>query len=517
MNQVKNSQRAASTYVAVNEPMYDYAAGSKERQELDAAIDKYSNKLEDIPIVIGGEEIRTKDVRYQVEPFDHQKKIASFYYATPELVQKAIDSSMKVRKDWEKRSLNDRCDIFLKAADLVSGKYRMDLMAATMLGQAKNVVQAEIDTAAEMADFLRFNVQFAQEITQYQPISPNRNVTENRTVYRGMEGFWAAITPFNFTAIGGHLPSAPVQMGNVCLWKPSDTAMLSNYIMFKIYQEAGLPPGVINFVPAHGPVFGDTITSSPHLAGINFTGSVATFKHLWKQVAKNLDIYKCYPRLIGECGGKNFHFIHKTADVQSVVNGTVRSAFEYSGQKCSACSRMYIPKSVWAKVKDDMIKIQKDIKVGSPLEKETFVSAVIDDKSFARIKGYLDHVKSSSSLKVLAGGKCDDSKGYFVEPTIIETSDPKEKMMQEEIFGPILTVYPYPDDQYKETAQLVTETSPFALTGAIYSSDVLMCILPVQSTNDKAGGPHYLLKFVSVQSVKETKTPMTDWTYPSMK
>ncbi|OWF37163.1 delta-1-pyrroline-5-carboxylate dehydrogenase, mitochondrial-like [Mizuhopecten yessoensis] len=534
-------------YVAVNEPMPEYAPGSKEKKELDACLAKYQNHVEDIPIVIGDEEIRTNQVHHQVAPFDHQKTIAKFTYASADLIQKGIDTSLRVRRDWERRPLYERAEIFLKAADLMSGKYRMDLLATTMMGQAKNVVQAEIDAAAELIDFLRFNAQFAQDITRYQPLSPTANITKNSTVYRGMEGFWAAITPFNFTAIGGHLASAPAMMGNVCQWKPSDTAMLSNYTVFKIFREAGVPAGVINFVPADGPVFGNTITSSHDLAGINFTGSVKTFHHLWKQVGQNLENFRTYPRLIGECGGKNFHFVHPTADVDSVVNGTVRSAFEFGGQKCSACSRAYIPASLWPKIKEGMINIHKQIKVGSPLDNDTFLSAVIDDKSFNRIKGYLDHAKTSPNLKVVAGGSCDDSKGYFVEPTIIETSDPKDKIMQEEIFGPVVAVYVYPDNKYKEVTKMVTETSPFALTGAIYAQEEnvkqeLVEMLKdsagnfyindkstgsvvgqqpfggarLSGTNDKAGGPHYLLKFVSVQSVKETMVPSKEWRYPSM-
>lgn len=535
------------SFVAANEHMPSYGPDSPERKQLYEALNKYKDKTTDIPIVIGDEEFRTKDVRYQVMPFDHQKKTAKFYYATPDIIQKAIDNSLKARKQWELTPLEKRAEIFMTAAEMISKQKRMDVMATTMLGQAKNIWQAEIDAAAELVDFLRFNCQFSRDITRYQPLSPSESVN-NSAIYRGCEGFWAAITPFNFTAIGGHLCSAPALMGNVSLWKPSDTAMLSNYTVFKIFREAGLPPGVINFVPADGPVFGDVITKSPHLAGVNFTGSVRTFKTIWKLVAQNLDNYVSYPRLIGECGGKNFHFVHKSADVKSVAVGTVRSAFEYGGQKCSACSRMYIPQSMWPEVKQKMLDILKEIQLGSPLDNKIFLSAVIDDKAFNRIKSYIEYAKNSPNLSIVAGGKCDDSQGYFVQPTVIETSDPQDKIMQEEIFGPVLSVFPYPDDEYFKYAQMASKTSPFALTGAIFVKDSVAREELVDTfresagnfyindkstgsvvgqqpfggdrlsgTNDKAGGPHYLMKFVSVKCVKETKAPLKEWLLPSMK
>lgn len=535
------------SFVAANEHMPSYGPDSPERKQLYEALNKYKDTTTDIPIVIGDEEFRTKDVRYQVMPFDHQKKTAKFYYATPDIIQKAIDNSLKARKQWELTPLEKRAEIFMTAAEMISKQKRMDVMATTMLGQAKNIWQAEIDAAAELVDFLRFNCQFSRDITRYQPLSPSESVN-NSAIYRGCEGFWAAITPFNFTAIGGHLCSAPALMGNVSLWKPSDTAMLSNYTVFKIFREAGLPPGVINFVPADGPVFGDVITKSPHLAGVNFTGSVRTFKTIWKLVAQNLDNYVSYPRLIGECGGKNFHFVHKSADVKSVAVGTVRSAFEYGGQKCSACSRMYIPQSMWPEVKQKMLDILKEIQLGSPLDNKIFLSAVIDDKAFNRIKSYIEYAKNSPNLSIVAGGKCDDSQGYFVQPTVIETSDPQDKIMQEEIFGPVLSVFPYPDDEYFKYAQMASKTSPFALTGAIFVKDSVAREELVDTfresagnfyindkstgsvvgqqpfggdrlsgTNDKAGGPHYLMKFVSVKCVKETKAPLKEWLLPSMK
>ncbi|GFN74271.1 delta-1-pyrroline-5-carboxylate dehydrogenase, mitochondrial [Plakobranchus ocellatus] len=536
----------SSTYTATNEPMLEFAKGSKETQELEKVMGQYKDPV-DVPIVIGDEEIRTELVQRQVAPFDHKRTVATFYYATPEIIKKAIESSLKARVDWEKRPLQERCDIFLRAADLISKEHRMNVIASTMLGQAKNVFQAEIDAAAELVDFLRFDVQFAQRTTSYHPVSTEPNVTKNTMVYRGLEGFWAAVCPFNFTAIGGHLPMAPALMGNVSLWKPSDTAVLSNYTVFKIYREAGLPPGVINFVPADGPTYGDTITASPHLAGLNFTGSVATFQRLWKQIGQNLDTYSNFPRLIGECGGKNMHFVHPSADIESVANGTVRSAYEFNGQKCSACSRLYVPESVWPKLKERFLSILSDVKMGSPLDRENLVTAVIDAKAFARIKGYIEHAKSSPNLSILAGGKCDDSVGYFVEPTIVLTKDPKDKIMQEEIFGPVLTVYVYPDNQMMETVEVAKNTSPFALTAAVYVEDEAAKAQLVDAfrfnagnfyindkstgsivgqqpfggsrrsgTNDKAGGPLYMAKFTSPQAIKETFVPLKNWSYPSL-
>ena len=347
----------------------------------------------------------------------------------------------------------------------------MKLNAATMLGQGKTVIQAEIDAAAELADFFRFNAMFASELLDYQPISPNPSETLNTFRYRSLEGFVASISPFNFTAIGGNLASAPALMGNVVLWKPSDTAVLSNYVVFRLLEEAGFPPGVINFLPSDGPTFGDAVMSSPELSGINFTGSVATFRRLWKQTASNLDLYKGFPRLVGECGGKNYHLVHPSAQVDTVVPSTIRSAFEFSGQKCSACSRLYAPRSLWSQIKEGLLETRKNIKLGSPLEYDTFLSAVIDEKAFDRITGYLNHAKSSSTLEILGGGNSDKSQGYMVEPTIVVTTDPRDKIMTEEIFGPILSVFVYEDNQFDQILDLVDSSTPYALTGALFCQD----------------------------------------------
>ncbi|XP_078614948.1 delta-1-pyrroline-5-carboxylate dehydrogenase, mitochondrial-like isoform X1 [Branchiostoma floridae x Branchiostoma japonicum] len=536
---------SAATVEVENEPCLNYLKGSEERQKVEEALKEMRSKTEEIPCVIGGEEIFTGDVHYQVCPHNHQHKLAKFHYASADHIRLAIDRALAIRAGWEKRPMAERADIFLEAARLLSEKYRYKMLAATMLGQGKNIQQAEIDAAAELIDFWRWNAKHSLDLQKQQPIS-TEGVT-NSIIYRGLEGFVAAVSPFNFTAIGGNLSGAPALMGNVVLWKPSDTAMLSSWIAYNIMREAGVPEGVINFVPADGPTFGDAITSSPHLAGINFTGSVQTFQHLWRQVGQNLGLYKTFPRLVGECGGKNYHFVHSSADLESVANGTIRSAFEYGGQKCSACSRMYVPSSMWPKLKDELLTRVKEVKLGDADDFTTFISAVIDDKSFGRIKNWLEHAKSSSNLKVIAGGNCDDSRGYFVEPTIIETSDPKEKIMQEEIFGPVLTVYPYPDEKYKEVLEMVNETSPFGLTGAVFAKDVNVVkeaheILKMSAgnfyindkstgsvvmqqpfggarlsgTNDKAGGPHYVLKFCSPQAIKESHVPLTDWKYGNM-
>ncbi|XP_052821366.1 delta-1-pyrroline-5-carboxylate dehydrogenase, mitochondrial-like isoform X2 [Mya arenaria] len=533
-------------FTAVNEPMPSYAPGTEEREQLDKTVAGYEGLVKDVPIMIGDEEIRSGQPRYQVCPFDHEKRIAKFTYASKDVIQKAIDNSLKARKDWERQPLEKRAEVFYRASELMKNKYRYDLLATTMIGQGKNIWQAEIDAAAEMIDFLRFNIQFARDVTQYQPLSPDPEET-NSIRYRGCEGFWACITPFNFTAIGGHLPAAPALMGNVALWKPSDTAMLSNYLVYEIYREAGLPAGVINFIPADGPSFGDTVTSSPHLAGINFTGSVKTFRHLWKQVGMNIDNYRSYPRLIGECGGKNMHFVHPSAKLDQVFYGAIQSGFEYSGQKCSALSRMYIPESMWPDIKENLKRIHKEMVVGTPLYGKTFVSSVIDDKAFARCKSYLEHAQKSANVKIIVGGKCDDSVGYYIEPTFLEVSNPDEKLLKEEIFGPIVTVYVYPDDKYRETAKKASQTSPFALTGAIYAEDedVVEELSEIfedcagnfyindkstgsvvgqqpfggsrlSGTNDKAGSPYYLLKFTSPQAIKRRNVYKKTWKYPSM-
>ncbi|XP_041835911.1 delta-1-pyrroline-5-carboxylate dehydrogenase, mitochondrial isoform X4 [Melanotaenia boesemani] len=466
-----------ATVEVKNEPILSFSEGSPERAELLKALHNLKGKTEEIPCVVGDEHVWTKDIRYQLSPFNHSHKVAKFCYADKELINKAIQASVAARREWDLKPVQDRAQILFKAADVISGPKRAEVLAKTMIGQGKTVVQAEIDAAPELIDFFRFNAKHAIELEKQQPIDAAGST--NTMLYRGLEGFVAAVAPFNFTAIGGNLAGTPALMGNVVLWKPSDTAMSASYAVYKILRECGLPPNIIQFLPADGPVFGDTITSSEHLAGINFTGSVPTFKRLWKQVAQNLDVYRTFPRLAGECGGKNFHFVHTSADVQSVVMGTIRSAFEYGGQKCSACSRMYVPDSMWPQIKQQLLEVLKKVRVGDPVEDfSTFFSAVIDEKSFARIKRWLDHAKSSPNLSIIAGGQCDDQKGYFVEPTIVETKDPQDPIMNEEIFGPVLTVYVYPENNYKEVLRLIDNTSPYALTGAVFAHDRFQVVDP---------------------------------------
>uniref|UniRef100_A0A8B9G4U8 Delta-1-pyrroline-5-carboxylate dehydrogenase, mitochondrial n=1 Tax=Amazona collaria TaxID=241587 RepID=A0A8B9G4U8_9PSIT len=484
-----------SAITVTNEPILEFKPGSPERAALEKALADLKGKTEAIPCVIGGEEVWTPTVRYQLSPFNHAHKVAKFCYASKELINKAINAALAARKEWDLKPVQDRAQIFLKAADMLSGPRRAEVLAKTMIGQGKTVIQAEIDAAAELIDFFRFNAKYALELEKSQPLSVD--ISTNSMVYRGLEGFVAAVSPFNFTAIGGNLAGAPALMGNVVLWKPSDTALLSSYAVYKILLEAGLPPSVVQFVPADGPVFGDTVTSSEHLCGLNFTGSVPTFKRLWKQVADNLDRYRNFPRLAGECGGKNFHLVHSSADVGSVVNGTLRSAFEYGGQKCSACSRLYAPASLWPHIKGKLLEEHGKIKVGDPTQDfGTFFSAVIDDK---------------------------------------------------EIFGPILTVYVYPEERYKEVLALIDTTTPYGLTGAVFaqekriieearsflrnaagnfyindkSTGAVVAQQPfggsrISGTNDKPGGPHYILRWTSPQAIKETHVPLTDWRYAYM-
>lgn len=532
-------------FVATNEPVLGYLKGSEERAALEKALQKYHNTVTEIPIVIGGKELQSDEIRYQVEPFDHQKKIAKYSVASESHIQQAIDASLKVRKSWEKQPLEKRADIFIKAAEIMKRR-RQDLNATTMLGQGKTVVQAEIDAACELIDFLNFNVQFAMELGRYSPIDTKESTNTLR--YRGMEGFIAAISPFNFTAIGGNLPTAPALMGNVVVWKPSNTSMLSNWTFFEILREAGLPDGVINFLPVPGSRFGKVITNSPHLGGINFTGSVPIFQWLWREVGNKIENFNCYPRLIGECGGKNYHLVHKSADLESVANGTIRAAFEYQGQKCSACSRMYVPRAQWPELRDKLISKQKEIKMGSPLDFENFMTAVIDENAFNDITSHIDLAKSSPDMEIVAGGGYDKSKGYFIEPTIIETRDPYDKIMKTELFGPVVSVYVYPDDQdLNDVIKIIKDTTQFALTGAIFCQDrpVLEEAMEglkdtagnfyindkstgsvvgqqpfggaaLSGTNDKAGGPHYLLRWASPQAIKETSVPLREWKYHYM-
>lgn len=532
----------------VNEPILGYRAGSQERAALACELSRISSLTEEIPIVIGNEHIRDGEPHYQVMPHDHGRKIAKYYHASEKTIQKAIDVSVAAQTCWDRMPLEERVRIFSCAAELMATKYRQSLNAATMLGQSKTVIQAEIDAACELIDFFRFNVFFLKENAKYTPISENPSITLNSLRFRGIDGFVAAISPFNFTAIGGNLAYAPALMGNSVVWKPSDTALLSNWRIFNILREAGMPDGVVNFVPSDGPVFGKAITSSPYLAGINFTGSVPTFNWLWSAVGQNVSKYRNYPRLIGECGGKNYHFVHPTADVETVVTATIRSAFEYCGQKCSACSRMYLPASLYQPVVQGLLCERDRLSVGDPQDFSMFMGAVIDERAFNRITTYISNAKKNPKNKILGGGNYDKKKGYFVQPTIIETDDPHDKLMTEEIFGPVLTIYVYEDQFLNQTLALVGNSTQFALTGAIFATD--LCFLSyaleelrptagnfyindkstgsvvgqqpfgggrLSGTNDKAGGPNYVMRWNSPQSVKETFVPLRDVDYPYMR
>lgn len=537
-------------FAAVNEPILGYLAGSAERKALQEQLKRLSTAatVEDIPIVIGGQEIRSDERRIQPMPHDHARNVATFYYADKKLLKKAIDTAVVAQPKWDRTPLEERLRIWERAADLMAGQYRQELNAATMLGQAKTAIQAEIDSAAELIDFIRLNAYFLKEAAKYQPISEDVRVTRNSMRYRGIDGFIAAVSPFNFTAIGGNLAYTPALMGNAVLWKPSDTAMLSNWIIFKVMREAGLPDGVVNFVPADGPVFGDTITASPHLAGINFTGSVPTFTRLWRQVGDNIQRYRNFPRLIGECGGKNFHFVHPSADAETVATATIRAAFEFSGQKCSACSRAYVPESLWPAIKSELIRLHANLRIGDVQDFTSFTSAVIDERAFKRIAGYIDHARAAKHTEIIAGGQYDASKGYFIQPTIVVSTDPLDKLMTEEIFGPVVTIYVYKDKDMAATRDMVGTSTAFALTGAVFAQDEKFLATVLEDfkqtagnfyindkstgsvvgqqpfgggrhsgTNDKAGGPHYCLRWASPQSIKETFVPLRDVDYPYMK
>lgn len=534
-NLIKSST-AQFHYKAKNEPVMSFLKGSEERKELQKSLEKLGSQVHTVPIVIGDRELTSSQEKHQVRPFDHKNPLAKYYHASASQLAEAIVESQRAAREWDETPIEERAEVFGKAAQLITGKYRYDLLAATMLGQGKTVIQAEIDAACEMADFFNFNIEWAMEAKQWQPISVGS--VENKMEWRAMEGFWAAISPFNFTAIGGHLAAAPAFMGNVVLWKPSDTAVLSNYITFKILREAGLPKGVISFVPSEGPVFGGVVTTHPLLAGVNFTGSNRTFEHIWSSVGANISSYKAFPRLIGECGGKNFHLVHPSAvstheDIAHVVNSTVLSAFEYSGQKCSACSRVYVPRSSWPHFKTALIETTDKLKLGSPLEADTFLSSVIDQTSFSKIQTYIEAAKTDPELTIIKGGKCDDSVGYNVEATIIESTNPLNKILTHEIFGPVLGVHVYPDNTYDAILDLVDTSTPYALTGSVFSKDESVMRKSRQhlrfsagniyqndkstgsvvsqqpfggarksGTNDKAGGPHYVLRFVNPLSVK---------------
>ena len=526
-----------------NEPVRSYAPGSNEVKSLISTYKKMWKEKVEIPIVINGKEVKTDEKVTLHSPQDHKHNLGFYYKGGKKQVTEAIDSCLKSREEWANLPWEQRASIFLKAADLLAGPYRDRINAATMIGQGKNVFQAEIDSACEAIDFLRFNVQFMTELYAEQPISDAG--IWNRSEYRPLEGFTYAITPFNFTAIALNLPVSMAMMGNVVVWKPSDKQIYSAKVIMDVLIEAGLPAGVINMVFSDGAETSKQILEHPDFSGIHFTGSTTVFQSLWKQIGENIHKYKTYPRIVGETGGKDFVVAHPTAIPAQVATGLVRGAFEYQGQKCSAASRAYIPKSIWKEVKRIMGEQLADIKVGTPEDPSHFVNAVIDKNSFEKCKGYIERAKKSKDAKVIFGGGCDDKKGWFVEPTVIEATNPHYESMEEEIFGPILTLYVYEDKDWKKTLKLVDETSPYALTGAIFAQDryaineatkalenaagnfyindkptgAVVGQQPfggarASGTNDKAGSKMNLLRWVSARSIKENFLSPTDYKYP---
>jgi len=529
---------------AVNEPVRAYAPGSNDHKNL---IDQYKSMFNqepiDVPMYIGGKEVRTDNKMPMSPPHDHAKVLGHFNYGDASHVNDAIDAAMTAREDWANLPWEDRAAIFLRAADLLAGPFRDKMNAATMLAQSKNVFQAEIDAACELIDFFKFNVQYITQIYSEQPDSlPGM---WNRLEYRPLEGFVFAITPFNFTSICANLCAAPAMMGNVVVWKPAETQMYSAQVIMELFKAAGLPDGVINLVSVDGPVAGDVVFKNKHFAGLHFTGSTGVFRHLWQEIGNNIAGYRSYPRIVGETGGKDFIMVHKSAEAASVATAMTRGSFEFQGQKCSAASRAYIPSNLWPEVREIVVNQVNSFKMGSPEDTSNFINAVIDERSFDKIAGYLDFIKEQPDAEIVVGGGYDKSMGYFIEPTVVLTSNPKFRTMCEEIFGPVLTVYVYDENDYDATLELVDSTSDYALTGSIISNDRYATNRAMKKlenaagnfyindkptgavvgqqpfggargsgTNDKAGAPMNLLRWVSARTIKETFIPATDYRYP---
>ncbi|MCM8569046.1 L-glutamate gamma-semialdehyde dehydrogenase [Gramella jeungdoensis] len=534
--------------VAVNEPVKSYAPGTPEREEVLLTYKDLWNANTEVPLYIGSEQIKTGDTKTINPPHDHKHVAGTYHLAKKKHVEKAIEEALEARKKWAKLEWEQRAAIFLKAADLISGPYRQKMNAATMIGQSKNIYQAEIDSAAEICDFLRFNVEFMSELYNEQPISSDGNW--NRVEYRPLEGFVYAITPFNFTAIAGNLPSSAALMGNVTVWKPSDSQMLSAQVLMEVFKEAGVPDGVINMVNGDPEMVTDTVLASPDFAGIHFTGSTDVFKGIWEKIGKNIRKYKSYPRIVGETGGKDFILAHPTANPKQVATAISRGAFEYQGQKCSAASRVYLPKSLWPQIKDFVVEDVKSFKMGSPEDMGNFINAVIHEGAFDKLASYIDKAKKDKNAEIVVGGNYDKSKGYFIEPTVILTTDPHYTTMETELFGPVVTIYVYDDKNFNEKkwadiCETVDNTSIYALTGAILSGDRYAAAQATDllqnaagnfyindkptgavvgqqpfggarssGTNDKAGSKMNLMRWISVRLIKETFVPATDYRYP---
>jgi 1-pyrroline-5-carboxylate dehydrogenase len=529
-----------------NEPVISYAPGTKERERLKAKLGDLKGRQMEIPLIIGGKEVKTGKMGDCILPHDHKTVIGRYHQAGEREVTLAIESALKAGMEWAGMDWQDRAAVFLKAADLLSEPWRPVLNAANMLGQSKNAFQAEIDSACELIDFFRFNAYYAMQIYEQQPpYSPFG--TLNRMEYRPLEGFVFAVTPFNFVSIAGNLPSAPAIMGNVSIWKPASSAVYPAYHLMKLFQEAGLPDGVINFIPGPGSSVGPVVMSSPELAGIHFTGSTATFQEMWKLVGNTVKRYKTYPRIVGETGGKDFVFAHRSADLEALGVALIRGAFEYQGQKCSAVSRAYIPWSIWGNLKEYMIEELNTVKIGDVEDFSNFMNAVIDREAFSRIVSYIKHIKESDEAEIIFGGGWDDKEGFFIEPTVAETTNPHFRTMEEEIFGPLVTVYVYDDEKYEETLKLCEQTSPYGLTGAIFSQDREAAIQAQRvlrnaagnfyindkptgavvgqqpfggsrksGTNDKAGSFLNMLRWTAPRTIKENFIPPHDYRYPFM-
>jgi 1-pyrroline-5-carboxylate dehydrogenase len=528
-----------------NEPVLGYAPDSPERAALKAALAAVGGQQADIPAVVGGREIRSGETHDVVSPHCHRRVLARVHQADSATIDAAVKAAVEAQRDWGRWKFEDRAAVFLRAAELLATTRRQLLNAATMLGQSKTAYQAEIDSACELIDFLRFNVHYAERIYREQPESSPG--TWNRMDHRPLEGFVYAITPFNFTAIGGNLPTAPALMGNAVVWKPAATAMLSNWHFFKLLEEAGLPAGVINFLPGEPIRVSETLLNERNLAGIHFTGSTTVFQSLWRSVAQNLQRYASYPRVVGETGGKDFILAHASADVDALAVGIVRGAYEYQGQKCSAASRVYVPDTLWPAVRDRVVAMIEDIRMGDVADFRNFMGAVIDRRAFSRLRDHLEAAKRDPGVRILAGGGTDDTVGFFVQPTLLQVEDPVYKLMCEEIFGPVLAAYVYPASRWAETLALVDRTSPYALTGAVFARDrralaeadrelrnsagnyyindkptgAVVGQQPfggarASGTNDKAGSVLNLLRWVSPRSIKETLSPPKDYRYPYM-
>ncbi|HET6899067.1 MAG TPA: L-glutamate gamma-semialdehyde dehydrogenase [Vicinamibacteria bacterium] len=525
----------------VNEPVKSYAPGSPEKAEVKARLKQMAAETVEIPLVIGGREVRTGDLANTVMPHDHGHVVARWHRARREDVERAIDAAAEAHREWSAWSFEDRAAVFLKAGELLATTWRSTLNAATMLGQSKTIFQSEIDAACEMADFWRFNPAYAQELYEEQPIS-DRGIW-NQLEYRPLEGFVYAITPFNFTAIGGNLPTAPALMGNTALWKPASSAMLSAWYTLRLLQEAGLPPGVINFVPGDAPMISEVALSHRDLAGVHFTGSTSVFNSMWKTIGSGMSRYRSYPRIVGETGGKDFIVAHPSADAQALAVAIVRGSFEYQGQKCSAASRVYVPRSLWSEVRDRAVGMMKEIRIGDVTDFRNFMGAVIDARAFEKIGEYLSEAKRTA--KIVSGGNTHGEKGWFIEPTLVETDDPGHRLLCEEIFGPVVTAHVYDDAKWTETLGVVDSTSPYALTGSVFAQDrravrEAMSALRqaagnfyvndkptgavvgqqpfggarASGTNDKAGSKLNLVRWVSARTIKETFSPPRDYRYP---